>query len=136
MESEEAARLKPLIDAFAENPPLQCERCGRCCSLPTEMDLFGSEVSAIAKHEKIGVSDFKWKYGIKRMRSGMWLMPTAPCPFLEGKNTCTIYDLRPATCRCYPFGHLRGAFYDKNRRFTVFCPMVLKVFNYISSVMK
>jgi len=123
--------LKPIIDSFAENPSLECERCGMCCTIPTELDLFPSELSAIAKHLKITLSDFKRKYRIRPMHSGMWLMPTAPCPFFDGENNCSIYDIRPATCRHYPFGHLRQAFYNKTQ-FIGFCPIVRKALNIVS----
>jgi len=33
----------------------------------------------------------------------MWKFPGNPCPFLEGKAHCSIYELRPITCRAFPF---------------------------------
>ena len=129
MASEEI--LGPIIDGFAEKPPLECERCGMCCTIPTELDLSQGELLKIAKHLKTTISEFKRKYGIKPMHSGMWLMPTAPCPFFDGGNTCSIYDVRPATCRLYPFGHLRQAFNNKTQ-FVGFCPIVRKALNIVS----
>ena len=123
--------LKPIIDGFAENPPLQCERCGMCCRIPTELDISRREIQTVAKHLKTTVSGFKRKYKLKRMHSGMWLMPTAPCPFLQGMNVCSIHDIRPATCRHYPFGHLSQAFNNKTR-FVAFCPIVRKALNIVS----
>ena len=129
MTSEEI--LRPIIDSFAENPPLECERCGMCCTIPTELDISKRETRAIAKHLGITVPNFRRKYKLKKMLTGMWLMPTAPCPFLQGKNVCSIHDLRPATCQHYPFGHLRQAFHNKTR-FTAFCPIVFKALNTVS----
>ena len=122
--------LKPIIDGFAENPPLQCERCGMCCRIPTELDISKKEMRAVAKHLGTTVSSFRRKYKLRKMSTGMWLMPTAPCPFLEGENGCSIYDFRPATCRHYPFGHLRQAFNNKTQ-FVAFCPIVRKALNVV-----
>ncbi len=126
MENEEI--LAVIIDDFVENPPLECERCGLCCRIPTELDISKREVRALAKHLGVTVSNFRRKFKLRKMSTGMWLMPTAPCPFLEGENGCLIYNLRPATCRHYPFGHLRQAFLNKTR-FTAFCPIVFKALN-------
>jgi len=128
MMEQDESRLESIFDNFIKNPPFPCERCGMCCTIPTELDISKKEIRAIAKYKGITVSNFRRKYKLRKMSAGMWLMPTAPCPFLEGENGCSIYNVRPVTCRHYPFGHLRQAFLNKTR-FTAFCPIVFKALN-------
>lgn len=35
------------------------------------------------------------------------LLPEAGCPFLNQKNECAVYDIRPCQCRLYHCGRLK-----------------------------
>lgn len=85
-----------------------CVKCGNCCRVSDPIDFSKDEFRVAAKH--LGFSYKKLK---KRMRGrpsrslgGIPLIRVRgkPCPFLKGKNHCTIYDFRPASCQMYPCG--------------------------------
>lgn len=85
-----------------------CRRCGECCSSnPLNLGdpgimVFEKELKLIAKHST---------YSYKRLKklSGKYENPERddvrhlpfPCIFYE-QGKCTIYDIRPFTCKIYP----------------------------------
>jgi len=88
----------------------ECLKCGCCCSGPAEGYIWvrKPEIQLIAKHLNISADQLKKKYLI---RAGFRLSikedpHTHDCVFLrktaQGKG-CTIYPVRPAQCRSWPF---------------------------------
>jgi Fe-S-cluster containining protein len=73
----------------------KCERCGRGCICINPIVITQEEAMIISKKEKKPVSEFVNGLTIKKEKY-------EPCPFLGGKD-CSIYNLRPASCRTYPF---------------------------------
>lgn len=83
-----------------------CEGCSTCCQkLPIHVS-FG-EVSRIAKklqkNEKLVIKQY-----FKQFDDEYVIKP--PCPFLK-KGTCEVYEVRPESCKVYPF-NLDGLIID------------------------
>ena len=107
----------------------KCERCGRCCVCINPIVITQIEAQEISKKEKKPVSEFVNGLSIKKEKY-------EPCPFLEGKD-CSIYDLRPASCKTYPFLQItkRSTEYSSKYHRVIIggvppkCPAILKVLN-------
>ncbi|HSU72507.1 MAG TPA: YkgJ family cysteine cluster protein [Candidatus Binatia bacterium] len=46
-----------------------------------------------------------------------WFVDHDVCPFLEGKNNCTIYPNRPQICKDFPFHHLKKSQLEEIKTF-------------------
>lgn len=82
-----------------------CVRCGNCCRNNNKIDFLKWELKAVAKRFGMSYGKLKRKLNAKWSgRTSIWDVPGKPCPFLEGRNYCTIYDIRPLVCQLYPLG--------------------------------
>ena len=88
-----------------------CQRCGKCCTGQT-VGMLGVEAVAIARHLQLAPSEFKRRFIAGQV--GKWLMikrmDNGECPFLDhedghedGAAKCVIYEVRPETCRRFPW---------------------------------
>ncbi len=82
---------------------IDCTQCGNCCRhvVPT---LNQDEVQRLAAHLGSSETEFTQKY-LQPGEAGddnPWAIRDCPCPFLKDKR-CTVYGLRPANCRDYPY---------------------------------
>ncbi len=93
----QAALLFKMQDSY-------CTRCGACCRTSNPIDFTKEELRAVAKRLGTSYKRLKRKLRATPRGDGRIMVPGKPCPFLEGRNHCTIYDLRPIVCRCYPLG--------------------------------
>lgn len=90
----------------------KCTGCGSCCSRLLPMT--DKEIKTIKQYIK--------QHGIKQQTHCIPLaQPTLDltCPFLNtGKKTekCTIYEVRPAICRCFICSEPNGAVKHKELR--------------------
>ena len=109
MNTANAATIFVMADRF-----IKCKRCGLCCSKHRNVFISKDEVRRIAKYLGISSSKFKARYGASHVSRGLWEIPGNPCPFLRGRNQCTIYDLRPNVCRAFPFASQLRAATSKN----------------------
>lgn len=93
------------------NDKHQCVRCGKCCTNQV-VGMLGREAVAIARHLNIHASEFKAMF--IEGQAGKWLMlrrmDNGECPFLvhegddeDGAAKCVIYEVRPETCRRFPW---------------------------------
>ncbi len=92
---------------FTENG--KCSQCGQCCS--NILPMTDKEIEMIRRYIK--------RYNIKEQKH---LVPSAnpiidlTCPFLDTskeKEKCTIYEARPAICRCFKCDEPNGALKHK-----------------------
>lgn len=95
---------------------IECRQCGSCCRDFPDIVIKKDEVKRLAKHFKISPSKIKRKYGIMHRGTHTWQFKGNPCPFLKGKNHCTIYELRPRTCQSFPFAQMWHAARSRNRK--------------------
>ncbi|MBA7469289.1 hypothetical protein ES707_04556 [subsurface metagenome] len=95
---------------YAGGLHFECQRCGRCCSGPSEGYIWVTkpEIELIADFLKIPVGQVRHDY-LKRVgfRTTIIEQPgTKDCISLrevEGRKRCMIYPVRPSQCRAWPF---------------------------------
>ncbi|MFZ1751052.1 MAG: YkgJ family cysteine cluster protein [Saprospiraceae bacterium] len=79
---------------------VDCLQCANCCRTIPAM-ITDEDIRRISKHLKISSKSFKKRHVLDDTYSGMTLNGV-PCRFLNGDNTCAIYEVRPEACRRYP----------------------------------
>ena len=84
-------------------PGFACTLCGDCCR-NRMIPLYKEDVERL---ESAGYMDFyepttKMEFELTGALYKMKLKEDGSCIFLEG-NLCSVYELRPDTCRRYPF---------------------------------
>lgn len=84
---------------FFVKDDFKCVKCGQCCRPIVKISN-----EEIEKIESSGKSDFfEWDENIQ---SNALKREKGVCKFLKRDDdffVCSIYDVRPATCRAYPF---------------------------------
>lgn len=78
-----------------------CQRCGNCCRWPGIVKVNDAEIAEIAKHLEISETEFLDQYTeLRPDRKGLTLISREDhsCIFLEGKNHCTIQEVKPQQC--------------------------------------
>jgi hypothetical protein len=84
----------------------ECTGCNHCCT-GTHPDYYievaATEAERIRKHLKLSPAWFRRRY-LHRFDDGVLSlrMQDNRCVFLDSKQGCRIYALRPAQCRHYP----------------------------------
>jgi Fe-S-cluster containining protein len=90
----ERAKIQEEILSF-----FKCYRCGYCCrNIPVQ--LREEEIKSISAYLGISEQEFVKRYVDKSKLPFLYLK--TPCPFFEFYR-CTIYPVRPAVCRIFPF---------------------------------
>ena len=81
---------------------VDCTRCANCCRRlrPVFTD---DDIDRIAHHlertrEQFVAAFLEWDEEEHRHRTN-----STPCPLLGEDNQCTVYDVRPETCKEYPY---------------------------------
>lgn len=85
----------------------ECNRCGFCC-ISTYPEVSKEEISRLTKYFKMELMDFVHIYCTENPATGRIALKR-PCPFFEkddkGLSVCTIYKVRPRTCKEFPFAN-------------------------------
>ncbi len=113
---------------------IDCLTCANCCKT-TSPTFYEHDIDRLAKHLRIKPSAFIEKYLLKD-DVGDYVLKSAPCPFLDYENYCTVYESRPTACREYPHTN-RKRFYqilDLSLKNTEICPAVVDVFEQLKKV--
>ena len=77
-----------------------CLACANCCK--TTGPLFtNKDIERISKHLRLAPQQFIEKY-LRIDEDKDYVLQKVPCSFLDEKNYCGIYDVRPKACREYP----------------------------------
>ncbi len=114
---------------------IDCTKCANCCKkIPP--DLRKDDIRRISKHLKVSEAVFSETY-LKRSEEGENIINVLPCPFLD-QNKCSIYDIRPETCRSYP--HLdkpdfRSRLTEVVRNCSL-CPIVFNVYEELKGIIR
>jgi Fe-S-cluster containining protein len=96
----------PEIPPLDTPPPhYQCVRCGNCCRWPGDVNVTGSEVTAIATF--LGREESEFVENCTRLnanRTGLSIIdkPNGECLFLAGTNICLIQSVKPLQCSGFP----------------------------------
>lgn len=96
----------------------KCSNCpGYCCSYPI-IPLNERDVKRLARHFGLSFAKAKKKFTCEREDEKYTMRRKADehfgkiCRFFDTeKRCCTIYEVRPQTCRSYP-GYARCGYYD------------------------
>ena len=77
-----------------------CLNCANCCK--TTGPLFTSaDIERISKHLKQKPQQFIDQY-LRIDEDKDYVLQSVPCTFLDDKNSCSIYEVRPKACREFP----------------------------------
>ena len=132
-EHARAYRLLPRLheEAFAV---VDCLSCARCCKGYSPR-FKTPDVVRIAKAVGMKQGAFIETY-LRLDEDNDYVTRSQPCPFLEGDNTCRIYDDRPSDCARFPYTDedvllKRLAVTVKNAEF---CPAVQHVLSALAQV--
>jgi uncharacterized protein len=84
----------------AEFKKTNCLNCANCCK--TTGPLFTlADIERISKHLRQKPQQFIDQY-LRIDEDKDYVLQTVPCAFLDGDNSCFIYDVRPKACREFP----------------------------------
>ncbi len=90
----------------------KCQRCGTCCTTGDPIRLLPEDAALLAKHLKIPFDKALKKYTIPDPdRPGVLdFKHILPCKFYnQGAKGCKIYEIRPWSCRIFPFLGIYGS---------------------------
>lgn len=111
-------------EVFAET---DCLTCANCCKTTSPI-FYNRDVERAAKALKMRPGTFTEKY-LRMDEDNDMVLQSAPCPFLDSENYCSIYADRPAACREYPHTDRKKMYQvlDLTFKNTLVCPAVLKI---------
>ena len=97
-----SARLDQLFEAnhirFSEE--INCLNCANCCR-GTGPLLKNRDISRLSKSLRMKPRLFIETY-LQTDEEGDMIFRELPCPFVDDKNLCIVYEDRPVACRDYP----------------------------------
>lgn len=101
-----------------------CTQCGKCCTgEPGFVWVTDEEVAALAKVRGEPVRDFLAVYTrMARGRRTLREKANGDCVFYEAGKGCTVYKVRPAQCRTWPFWESNIETPEDWQRTTEICP--------------
>jgi Fe-S-cluster containining protein len=81
---------------------IDCTRCANCCkTMPPGLN--DQDIERIAARQNMTRQAFIDAFlQVDPESPAEFLMKTIPCPFLGADDRCTIYDVRPESCRRFP----------------------------------
>ena len=97
---------------YADGLSFTCTQCGNCCTGgPGYVWISEIEITRMAAHLKMTEQELVRKYcrkidGKFSLRERKSLKGDYDCIFLkevDGRRTCTVYEVRPLQCRTWPF---------------------------------
>lgn len=106
---------------------INCLSCANCCKTTSPI-FYQKDIERAARALKMKPGEFLQTY-LHMDEEGDFVLNTAPCPFLNTDNTCSIYESRPAACREYPHTNRKNMrqILDLTYRNTLVCPAVLEI---------
>ena len=84
-----------------------CNRCGNCCRNRVHLRFRKDELQGVANYLHVEYKRLKDQLRATPMGDGTFII-AQPCSFLR-KNLCSVYAVRPRTCRGYPSNDLLTA---------------------------
>jgi len=79
---------------------IECLECANCCKSISPI-IHEKDIQRIARYLKLKPSEFTETY-LSVDEEGDYVFQKTPCPFLMPDNYCSIYRIRPRSCREYP----------------------------------
>lgn len=107
---------------------IDCLDCANCCKT-TSPAIYERDIDRLSKHLKIKPSKLIQTYLVKD-EDNDYVFKSAPCPFLDYENYCTVYESRPLACREYPHTNRKRFYQVLNLSLanTLICPAVASIF--------
>jgi Fe-S-cluster containining protein len=117
-------------EAFEE---IDCLKCANCCKTTSPIFLM-VDIERLAKTFRMKPQVVIANY-LKVDEEGDYVLQSAPCPFLDHENYCTVYKDRPAACREYPHTNRKRMhqILDLTNRNTLVCPAVFRIVEKLSN---
>ncbi len=80
---------------------INCLQCAACCKNYSPR-FKTPDIKRISKHLKMKEGEFIETY-LTLDTDGDYVVKTNPCPFLNGDNSCSVYEVRPSDCQRFPY---------------------------------
>lgn len=113
---------------------IDCLTCGNCCKTTSPI-FYQKDIERISKSMRMKPGDFIQKY-LHIDEDQDYVLNSAPCPFLDGENYCTVYNDRPNACREYPHTDRKKSFQvlDITEKNAQVCPAVYEIVEKLKKV--
>jgi len=85
-------------EAFSK---INCLDCAACCKNYSPR-FKTPDIKRISRHLNMKEGDFIETY-LEIDNDGDYVVRSTPCPFLDEKNFCSIYEVRPSDCTRFPY---------------------------------
>lgn len=127
--SSDKRRLDNIVHGFHHEifSKYNCMQCANCCrSLGPRITQ--RDIEVLAKTLKQKQQSFVETY-LRIDSDGDYVFKQMPCPFLDGDNSCRVYQHRPKACREYPHTD-RPRFYQLlalSAKNAEVCPVVYEI---------
>lgn len=110
---------------------IDCLQCANCCKTTSPV-FYMKDIERAAKALRMKPAHFIDQY-LKIDEDKDYILKSAPCPFLDYENYCTIYKDRPTACREYPHTDRKRMvqILDLTLKNTAICPAVARIFNHL-----
>jgi len=114
-----------LHDKFSDK--IDCLQCANCCR-GLGPAIYDKDIDRMAKALRIKPSQVVDRY-LQIDEDGDYVFKSMPCPFLMDDNYCSIYELRPKSCREYPHTDRKNfsQIYKLTVKNTTICPIAFGV---------
>jgi Fe-S-cluster containining protein len=114
-----------LHDEVFENT--DCLACANCCKTTSPI-FYQSDIERAARSLRMKPGNFITKY-LRVDEDKDFVLQSAPCPFLNSANYCSIYTHRPRACREYPHTNRKKMvqIMELTHKNTLVCPAVLEI---------
>lgn len=106
---------------------MNCLTCANCCKTTSPI-FYQTDIERMSKALRMKPGDFIAKY-LRVDEDKDYVLTTAPCPFLDSENYCTVYEDRPKACREYPHTNRKKMvqIMELTYKNTLVCPAVLEI---------
>jgi uncharacterized protein len=106
---------------------IDCLTCANCCKTTSPI-FYQTDIERVSKALRMKPGDFISKY-LRLDEDQDYVLTTAPCPFLDSENYCTVYEDRPKACREYPHTNRKKMvqIMDLTYKNTLVCPAALEI---------
>ena len=120
-------------DAFSK---IDCLKCANCCKTISPRFKM-PDIKRAAKYLGMKETAFIDSY-LRMEEDGDYVVTTAPCPFLDAENYCSIYDARPGDCQNYPYTDSYDFVKRPNITYlnSTICPAVYYVLDKLKAIIK
>ncbi len=119
--------------AFQE---IDCLTCANCCRTTSPI-ITDRDIDRMAKALRRKPGDLIQEF-MRLDEDGDYVFRSAPCPFLQSDNCCSIYEDRPNACRTYPHTD-RKKFHqlaDLTYKNSFICPAVQRILEQLEEKLK